>query len=76
MFTGIVERTGTIVSLTDLGGVHRLTVAAPGIAGRHRHTRVVQAASQRPVLDDELDLEPWQQDFVEHPDDQFVLTDS
>jgi riboflavin synthase len=33
MFTGIVERTGTIVSLTDLGGVHRLTVAAPGIAG-------------------------------------------
>jgi riboflavin synthase len=36
MFTGIVEQTGTIVSLTDLGGVHRLTVAAPGIAGRLR----------------------------------------
>jgi riboflavin synthase len=36
MFTGIVERTGTIVSLTDLGGVWRLTVAAPGIAGRLR----------------------------------------
>jgi len=34
MFTGIVERTGTIVSLTDLGGVQRLTVTAPGIAGR------------------------------------------
>lgn len=36
MFTGIVERTGTIVSLTELkaGGVHRLTVAAPGIAGQ------------------------------------------
>ena len=35
MFTGIVERTGTIVSLTELraGGVHRLTVAAPGVAG-------------------------------------------
>jgi len=32
MFTGIIERTGTIVSLKDLGGVHRLTVAAPGIA--------------------------------------------
>ena len=38
MFTGIVERTGTIVSLTELrtGGVHRLTVAAPGIAGELR----------------------------------------
>jgi len=36
MFTGIVERTGTIVSLADLGGVRRLTVAAPGIAGRLR----------------------------------------
>jgi riboflavin synthase len=36
MFTGIIERTGTIVSLTDLGGVHRLTVAAPGIAGHLR----------------------------------------
>jgi riboflavin synthase len=36
MFTGIIERTGTIVSLVDLGGVHRLTVAAPGIAGRLR----------------------------------------
>jgi riboflavin synthase len=36
MFTGIIERTGTIVSLVDLGGVRRLTVAAPGIAGRLR----------------------------------------
>jgi len=36
MFTGIVEQTGTIVSLTDLGGVHRLTVAAPGVAGQLR----------------------------------------
>jgi len=36
MFTGIVEQTGTIVSLKDLGGVKRLTVTAPGIAGRLR----------------------------------------
>jgi len=36
MFTGIVERTGTIVSLVDLGGVKRLTVAAGEIAGRLR----------------------------------------
>jgi len=36
MFTGIIERTGTIVSLVDLGGVQRLTVAAAGIAGQLR----------------------------------------
>jgi len=36
MFTGIIERTGTIVSLTYLGGVRRLTVAAPEIAGQLR----------------------------------------
>jgi riboflavin synthase len=36
MFTGIVEQTGTIVSLVHHGGVQRLTVAAPGIAGRLR----------------------------------------
>jgi riboflavin synthase len=36
MFTGIIERTGTIVGLKEHGGVHRLTVAAPGIAGELR----------------------------------------
>ncbi len=36
MFTGIVERTGTIVSLVDLGGVRRLTVAVAELAGRLR----------------------------------------
>lgn len=36
MFTGIIEQTGTVVSLTDRGGVRRLTVEAPGIAGRLR----------------------------------------
>jgi riboflavin synthase len=36
MFTGIIERTGRIVSLEDFGGVKRLIVAAPGIAGRLR----------------------------------------
>ena len=36
MFTGIIEQTGTLVSLTDLGGVHRITVEAPGIASRLR----------------------------------------
>ena len=36
MFTGIIEQTGTLVSLTDRGGVRRITVEAPGLAGRLR----------------------------------------
>jgi riboflavin synthase len=36
MFTGIIEQTGTLVSLHDTGGAHRLTVEAQGIAGRLR----------------------------------------
>lgn len=36
MFTGIIEQTGTLVSLLDRGGVRRITVEAPGIAARLR----------------------------------------
>ena len=36
MFTGIIEQTGTLVSLTDRGGIRRITVEAPGIADRLR----------------------------------------
>jgi riboflavin synthase len=36
MFTGIIEQTGTLISLTDSGGVRRITVEAPGIASRMR----------------------------------------
>jgi riboflavin synthase len=36
MFTGIIEQTGTLVSLVDRGGVRRITVEAPGIADRLR----------------------------------------
>ena len=36
MFTGIIEQTGKLVSLTDRGGVRRITVEAPGIADRLR----------------------------------------
>jgi riboflavin synthase len=36
MFTGIVEQTGKLVSLTDRGGVRRITVEASGIANRLR----------------------------------------
>ena len=50
-------------------------VGAPGVAGDDRDAGVVEAPRERPAFDDELDLEAGQQDFVEHPDDQFVLTD-
>jgi riboflavin synthase len=36
MFTGIIEQTGTLVSLVDRGGVRRITVEAPGLADRLR----------------------------------------
>jgi riboflavin synthase len=36
MFTGIIEQTGTLIGLTDRGGVRRITVEAPGIASRLR----------------------------------------
>ena len=36
MFTGIIEQTGTLVSLTERGGVRRITVEAPGVASRLR----------------------------------------
>jgi riboflavin synthase len=36
MFTGIIEQTGMLVSLESRGGVRRITVEAPGLAGRLR----------------------------------------
>jgi riboflavin synthase len=36
MFTGIIETTGTLVGLESRGGVQRITVEAPGLAGRLR----------------------------------------
>ena len=36
MFTGIIEQTGTLISLNETGGVRRITVEAPGLAGRLR----------------------------------------
>jgi riboflavin synthase len=36
MFTGIIEQTGTLVSLKETGGARRITIEAPGIAGRLR----------------------------------------
>lgn len=36
MFTGIIEQTGILVSLTDRGGVRRIAIEAPGMAARLR----------------------------------------
>jgi riboflavin synthase len=36
MFTGIIEQTGTLISLESRGGVRRITVEAPGLAGQLR----------------------------------------
>ena len=36
MFTGIIEQTGTLLSLENRGGVRRITVEAPGLAGQLR----------------------------------------
>src|ERR1700722_11341882 len=36
MFTGIIVQTGTLISLESRGGVRRIIVEAPGIAGRLR----------------------------------------
>jgi riboflavin synthase len=36
MFTGIIEQTGTLVSLESRGGVQRITVKAPGLAAHLR----------------------------------------
>jgi len=36
MFTGIIEQTGTLIAVEPRGGVHRITVEAPGIASRLR----------------------------------------
>ncbi|HSY35158.1 MAG TPA: riboflavin synthase [Acidobacteriaceae bacterium] len=36
MFTGLIETTGTVVSLTPTGGATRIVLAAPALAGRWR----------------------------------------
>jgi riboflavin synthase len=36
MFTGIIEQTGALIGLKETGGVRRITVEAPGLAGRLR----------------------------------------
>ncbi len=55
MFTGIIEQTGTLVSLQDTGGVRRLTVDAPGVAARLREGDSLSVSG---VCLTALDLDP------------------
>ena len=50
-------------------------IRAARVAGEHVDPGLMEPSRERPVLDDELDFEAGQQDFVEHPDDQLVLAD-
>ncbi len=45
------------------------------IAGDDMDTGLGKAAGQRGTIDEELNLEAWQQDLVENLDDQLVLAD-
>jgi riboflavin synthase len=56
MFTGIIEQTGTLVSLTDRGGVRRITVEASGIAARLREGDSLGVSG---VCLTALDLDPF-----------------
>ncbi len=55
MFTGIVEQTGTLVSVVDRGGVRRITVDAPGIAN---HLREGDSLAVSGVCLTALDVDP------------------
>ncbi len=73
-------RAAPAVVLDDDAGAWREVGLDPGVdvprvAGDDVDAGVVEPPRERPVLDDELDLEAGQQDLVEHPDDQLVLAD-
>jgi riboflavin synthase len=55
MFTGIIEQTGTLVSLQPTGGVERLTIKAPGLA---EHLREGDSLSVSGVCLTALDVDP------------------
>jgi riboflavin synthase len=55
MFTGIIEQTGTLISLKKTGGVRRITVEAPGLAGRLREGESLSVSG---VCLTALDIDP------------------
>lgn len=65
MFTGLVEQTGTILSVEERAGARRITVAAPGIAARIRSGDSVAVSG---VCLTALDIEPDADPPVFHAD--------
>jgi riboflavin synthase len=65
MFTGLVEQTGTIVSVEERAGARRITVAAPGIAARIRTGDSVAVSG---VCLTALDIQPDADPPVFHAD--------
>jgi riboflavin synthase len=65
MFTGLVEQTGTILSVEERAGARRITVAAPGIAARIRTGDSVAVSG---VCLTALDIEPDADPPVFHAD--------
>ncbi|HVJ08131.1 MAG TPA: riboflavin synthase [Acidisarcina sp.] len=65
MFTGLVEQTGTIVSVEERSGARRITVAAPGLASRLREGDSVAVSG---VCLTALDIEPEADPPVFHAD--------
>jgi len=52
-----------------------VSVGPAGVGGRDVQPGVMQPARERLAFDEKIDLEAGRQAFVEHPDDQFGLTD-
>ena len=78
-FEDLLEAAAAVVFDDDAGAGAEVGlevgVGAAGIADGDADAGVVETPGERPALDDEFDFEAGQQDFVEHPDDQLVLTD-
>lgn len=65
MFTGLIEQTGTILSVEERAGARRLTVAAPGLAARLRTGDSVAVSG---VCLTALDVQPEADPPVFHAD--------
>jgi riboflavin synthase len=65
MFTGLIETTGTILSVEDKGGARRITVAAPTLADRLRTGDSVAVSG---VCLTALDIQPQSTPPVFHAD--------
>ena len=78
-FEHLAEAAAPVVFDDDAGAGREIGfevgVGAARVGRGDVHARFVEAAGEGLALDEELDLEAGQQDFVQHPDDQLGLTD-